>query len=266
MAVQKTRRMVTVGGLEWRSSDGAPTLEGYASTFDQSYNMGWYEERIAQGAFTKTLQENPDVRLLINHEGLPLGRTRSGTLQLSQDSTGLHVRSMLDPNDPDVQRLMPKIERGDVDQMSFAFGMVRQNWNSDYSQRELTELSLADGDVSIVTYPANPNTSVAFRSLAKTNPLKLREVYKQLMDEREGRSVEDGDVAKLTALLETLGTVDENVDSAMTLLGELIGLEEAEDDEATEPADDAVEEMQENHGMPVATVRARIDLMKLRGH
>jgi HK97 family phage prohead protease len=261
--------MVTVGGLEWRSADGAPTLEGYASTFDQPYNMGWYEERIAQGAFTKTLNENPDVRLLINHEGLPLGRTRSGTLQISQDSTGLHVRSVLDPNDPDVQRLMPKIERGDIDQMSFAFGTVRQVWSEDYSKRELTELSLADGDVSIVTYPANPNTSVAFRmrSLSEENPAKVRELYRTLMEER-GAEMGDDDVAKLTSILESLGTVDASIDSAMTQVSELLGLEEAEDaDEAEDMQGDEPEmpAQQMNSGRPISTVRARLELTKLLG-
>lgn len=154
--------------LEVRDNgNGTVTLSGYASTFNQPYDMGSYQETVAPGAFTRTLSQSPDVRLLVNHTGLPLARTSSGTLRLSQDDTGLRVESDLDATDPDVQALIPKMKRGDLNQMSFAFainGSDGQSWNKDYSQRTLRSLSLQNGDVSVVTYPANPNAGVALRS------------------------------------------------------------------------------------------------------
>jgi HK97 family phage prohead protease len=54
------------------------------------------------------------VRLLLNHDGLPLARTTSGTLKLREDKRGLHFEADLDPNDPDVQRIAPKVQRGDL--------------------------------------------------------------------------------------------------------------------------------------------------------
>lgn len=273
MTVDKTRRLVNVGSLEWRNDSSGCTLEGYASTFNQSYDMGWYTESISQGAFTKTLSENPDVRLLINHEGLPLARTRSGTLQLSQDSMGLHVRSVLDPNDPDVQSIMPKIARGDLGEMSFAFSTVRQNWSEDYSTRELTELSLANGDVSVVTYPANPATSLTLRSLSDENPAALRELYKSLREEREGADYTPEVAAKLAAILESLGTVDDHLDDAMQTLANMLGVPDPDaDDDANEPIEDdsstiAAQEdngMQFNAGRSAATVRARVMFEMLR--
>jgi HK97 family phage prohead protease len=157
-------RRMAVAGLEFRDDSSTPTLAGYASTYDQPYDMGWYRESVASSAFKRTLGANPDVRLLINHEGLPLARTTSGTLTLDSDSRGLRVSALLDPSDPDVQSLLPKMKRGDLNQMSFGFRTIEDEWSSDMSQRTLRSLDLNDGDVSVVTYPANPNTSVAARS------------------------------------------------------------------------------------------------------
>jgi HK97 family phage prohead protease len=82
-------------------------------------------ERIAPGAFRKTLTETPDVRLLINHEGLPLARTKNGTLRLKEDDAGLYMDADL-PDTQAARDLYTLVERGDVDQMSFAFRVIRQ--------------------------------------------------------------------------------------------------------------------------------------------
>jgi len=157
-------RRMAVAGLEVREGSDAVTLTGYASTFDQPYDMGWYQETVDAGAFKRTLARIPDVRLLINHGGLPLARTTSGTLTLDTDKRGLMVSAELDPSDPDVASIVPKMRRGDLSQMSFAFRTNEDEWSKDMSARTLRELDLNDGDVSVVTYPANPNATAAIRS------------------------------------------------------------------------------------------------------
>jgi HK97 family phage prohead protease len=159
--------------FETREESDGPVIEGYAATFGQPYDMGPFWEQIDRRAFNRTLGANPDVRLLVDHEGQPLARTKSGTLELSADSQGLHMRAALDSSDPDVQRLLPKMRRGDLDEMSFAFRVAPNGDEWDYNHergtmRTLNELSLAGGDVSVVTYPANPNTSVAVRAQARS--------------------------------------------------------------------------------------------------
>lgn len=148
--------------LEIREGDGLVTLVGYASTFNEPYNMGGYTETVKPTAFRETLGRKPDVRFLINHGGLPLARTSSGTLRLSTDARGLRVEADVDPTDPDVQALLPKMRRGDLNQMSFGFRVSSNGdeWTENYTQRALTNLDLNDGDVSVVTYPANPATSI----------------------------------------------------------------------------------------------------------
>lgn len=145
--------------------DGTFSIEGYASTTEVPYDVaggapyGWAEV-IARGAFKKALAERDDVRLLINHDGVPLARTKSGTLMLKEDEVGLYMRADgLDMTNPAVQELRSAMQRGDLDEMSFAFRATRQEWNADYTERRITEARLFD--VSVVTYPANDATAVA---------------------------------------------------------------------------------------------------------
>lgn len=150
---------------------GPLTLKGYASVFETPYEMyggppwGWVEE-VDAGAFDKTLREKPDVQLLINHTGLPLARTKSGTLRLNADKVGLDSEAGLEPRSATVQELALAMDRGDIDEMSFAFRVVRQEWNEDYTERRLLEVSIHRGDVSVVNYGANPATSATLRALS----------------------------------------------------------------------------------------------------
>lgn len=159
---REVRRM-PAAGLELREVNGSLNLAGWASVTERAYDMGYYQETIKRGAFSKTLSETPDVQLLLNHEGLPLARTLSGTLRLTEDERGLQVDADLNPDDPDVQRLMPKVQRGDIDQMSFAFRVTRQTWDDDYENREIAEVNIDRGDVSVVNQGANPATTFTMR-------------------------------------------------------------------------------------------------------
>jgi HK97 family phage prohead protease len=240
MPQPESRRLVT-GALEWRADSDGVTVEGYASTFDQPYDMGWYTERVAAGAFAKTLSETPDVRFLVNHDGLPLARTGrpgvDGTLDLSEDTTGLHVRSVLDASDPDVQSLIPKMKRGDLDQMSFGFRTIRDDWSPDYDTRTLRELSLDGGDVSIVTYPANPTTSIGLRSaILDVDHAKLRELHREL---RAGKTLSAATTSQLTSALESLNVADTNMDDALSVLGDLLGVNSDDSDDEDEEQDAA---------------------------
>ena len=163
------RRTMAVEDFEVRSDVDSLVLDGYASVFDAPYDIlggpdnGGWTEVVDRRAFNKTLSDAPDVHLLINHDGLPLANTRSGTMDLATDKKGLRVTARLDRSDPDVQRLAPKMQRGDLREMSFAFRTVRQEWSQDDTVRRLLELNLHKGDVSVVNFGANPATSSTLR-------------------------------------------------------------------------------------------------------
>ncbi len=187
------------------TSDTAATLTGYASVFDKGYEMyggpdkGGWVEIVDRRAFDETLKRKPDLHLLINHEGMPLARTKSGTLRLSTDKVGLKVDADLDRSDPDVQRLEVKMGRGDMDEMSFAFRTIRHEWNEDESERRMLELNLDKGDVSVVNFGASPHTSAGLRSM------------QDAID-----AITAGDLAEMRAVDES------DVRSALEILGQLI--------------------------------------------
>jgi len=175
-APQREVRM-TVTDLEVRASsgsDGGKTIAGHAARFDSPSEIlvDWWEgafrEVIDAGAFSKTLEEPPDVRALINHDpNLVLGRSASETLRLEQDDEGLAFE--IDAPDTTFARdLEVSMDRGDINQMSFAFRTIKDSWGEDHDGiplRHLQEVSLRDGDVSVVTYPAYQATDAAFRAL-----------------------------------------------------------------------------------------------------
>ena len=134
--------------------------------------MGTYDEQISPGAFPSTLSGRPDVQLLTNHEGLPLARTtvpprQPGHLSLTEDHKGLRFDAQLDRDDPDARLVHRKVASGLMDQCSFAFWTVSQDWNDSRTLRTIIAVNLDRGDVSIVNYGASPTTSVDARAVLK---------------------------------------------------------------------------------------------------
>lgn len=146
--------------------DGNPIFEGYATTYDVAYQVGGtygWSETIVGGACNKSVMERDDVRLLFDHQGVPLARTKYGTLTLESDSIGLRCGpNPLDGKSPYVAGIASAMARRDLDDMSFAFQVLRQEWDNDYTVRRIFEVKLFD--VSIVTFAANPATVAVFRA------------------------------------------------------------------------------------------------------
>lgn len=148
--------------LDLREAQNGTTLYGYAAVFDSPSEPMPFIEYVKRGAFTKTIKDGADVRLLIDHEGVPLARTKSGTLRLKEDERGLAVEADLDPMNPDAARIISAMRRGDLSQMSFAFRTIKDAWSDDRNVRELREVQLFD--VSVVTFPAYEQTVAEIRS------------------------------------------------------------------------------------------------------
>jgi HK97 family phage prohead protease len=158
-------------------------FDGYGSTFDEPFEMWdpWgdpYTEVVRQGAFSRSLgRADLDVPFLIGHneQGIPLARTRNGTMKLSQDTHGLAVWAEMDGGRSDVRNLASAVERGDLDEMSIGFVTMGQEWSPDWETRAMTDLELHRGDVSAVALAANPGTAGATMiSLASGRPLDRR--------------------------------------------------------------------------------------------
>jgi HK97 family phage prohead protease len=155
-------------------ADGTFQLEGHAAVFNRhSQDLGGFVEQVDHRAFNQTLKNNPDTRALFNHNPLYIiGRTRAGTLDMATDATGLHYRVRM--GDRSYERdLRESMERRDIDQSSFAFWTIDDEWSrteSGMPLRTLKQVSLNEGDVSPVTFPAyldaDSGVRAATRSLA----------------------------------------------------------------------------------------------------
>jgi HK97 family phage prohead protease len=223
MAKKIERRTYTVRDVEARADGEGMRLAGYAAVFNDSSVPLPFKESIAPGAFRKTLSETPDVRLLINHEGLPLARTKNGTLKLEEDDRGLRFEADL-ADTQEGRDIYELVKRGDVDQMSFAFRVIRQKWNDDRSRRVLTEVSLADGDVSVVTYPAYPTTTV-----------QAREQLRAAIDAvKEGREVTGDSLIALQSIFSDLSEGHEYIMRAVEVMAQMVGDNNEVDEEDEE--------------------------------
>jgi HK97 family phage prohead protease len=163
------------GEFRVEKRDGKPSMiVGYPAKFNKlSQRMWGMREMIMPGAFKRTLAEGADVRGLLNHDpNLILGRTKAGTMRLKEDSTGLRME--IDAPDTQMARdLITSIDRGDIDQGSFRFRTITDNWRMQDGEtiRELLDVDLMDA--SVVTFPAYEDTDIGVRSLAKEAGMEL---------------------------------------------------------------------------------------------
>lgn len=136
-------------------------LVGLAAPFDSETRIGEFRERIAPGAFTRSLAEGRDILALSDHDPAKvLGRTKSGTLHLEEGPDGLRFRLQL-PETTIGNDLRALAQRGDLGGVSFGFRAIRDSWEGEV--RTLHEVELHE--VSIVqSFPAYPDTTVALRS------------------------------------------------------------------------------------------------------
>lgn len=191
-----------VDGIEVRDSnagDGQFTVRGHASVFNRlSLDLGGFKEKIARGAFTNVLDKTPDVHALWDHDTRwTLARTRNKTLELREDPLGLHTWARIAPTTyaADLRVLM---ERGDIDQMSFAFTVEKDTWEIDENDeitRTITEVRDLY-DVTVTAQGAYPQTDVSLvRSFmkAQVSPSRLPETARAVetvVAERSGGTVE----------------------------------------------------------------------------
>lgn len=191
--------------LEYRASrrvevrqadDGSPLIAGYATVYDARYDVmggperGGWTEVIARGAAAKSVNERDDVYLFFDHDGLPLAATKAGTLVLDgEDRVGLYSEARIDTRSPWSMEIVHRMERGELDAMSFAFQVTRQQWETEDGARadpknapvrRIQEVKLFD--VSVVSFPANAATAVQLKSARPSDAMSLDEA-KAILDE-----------------------------------------------------------------------------------
>jgi HK97 family phage prohead protease len=158
--------------IELRGRKGSEVVvEGQVLIYSSSYQVferdgSSFEERMLPGVATAVLADPAlDCRLLVNHSevGLTLARTKSGTLRLSDSPTALSLSATLDTRSSQARDVAYAVERGDLNQLSVGFVVGRDQWSADGQRRSVISFKELL-DCSIVTFAANPATSVAVTS------------------------------------------------------------------------------------------------------
>lgn len=164
-------------------------VEGYATTFDDAYEMYEYDgvkyyEKISRDALKNA--DMRDVIFLYNHEGRVLARQKNGTLEVKADTRGIFIRADLSST-IESRSIYEDIKTGLLDQMSWAFTVSSEEYNKDTHTRTITGIKKVY-DTSVVSIPANPNTSISARDyfsgvaeMEKTERMN-RERNKQLLE------------------------------------------------------------------------------------
>ncbi len=168
--------------FETREADGEMYISGYFAVFNSEYEI-WpgAVESVAETAFDGALSD--DIRCLINHETrLVLGRNKAGTLTLKTDARGLWGEVRINPNDQDAVNLYERVKRGDVDQCSFGFDILDEEFEDRGDTVKWTIKKVKLYEVSVVTFPAYEETSVSARK-RQLGEIKKRntEAWKQKM-------------------------------------------------------------------------------------
>lgn len=153
------------------------TISGYAARFgDVAIIGGEFRERLAKTAFSRTLEEHPDVVMLLDHDsGRVLGRTSAGTLTLRPDNVGLYFELEVDPTTPEGQTALGTIGRQDVRGCSFGFRVRAEEWHDGGRRlplRTITDVDLYE--VTLTAFPAYPTTSASMRRDNHANASRRR--------------------------------------------------------------------------------------------
>ena len=177
MAKQKEIRTLDIQGLQTRSQGDSESnvIEGYAAVFNSPTDIwGMFTEIIAPGAFADAIASNDDIRALFNHDwNNVLGRTKSGTLRLSEDARGLKFEVDL-PNTTLAKDLSESLKRGDISQCSFGFVPTSETWDyePEIPVRAINSVELHE--ISVVSIPAYEDTEVSLRSKEANKSIEQR--------------------------------------------------------------------------------------------
>lgn len=194
MSNKETR--IATESFEVRSEDGRNTLVGYGAVFGKrSQDLGGFREVIDPKAFNRTVNNDNDVLVTMNHDvNFLLGRTGAGTARISVDEVGVRYEVDL-PETTTGADVRALAERGDLFGSSFTFSIPKDGdrWERDEDGtriRTLTEVRLFE--LGPVVSPAYLDTTVAVRSLED------HEAAEVSVEEDEGEAEEARDEPTLS--------------------------------------------------------------------
>ena len=166
-------------------------VEGYATTFNQPYELFRMENYIVREQIDAHAYDEcdlSDVIMQYNHEGRVFARGSNGTLAVLPNEAGLYMTARLDGTELGRQ-VWEEINGGYTNKMSQGF-MVAEDDRSEVTDYETGIVTITRTilkvsklfDVSAVSLPANPGTSISARAYSEG---VIAEVKKELLERIE---------------------------------------------------------------------------------
>jgi HK97 family phage prohead protease len=203
-AKTEPEQRVNVADFEVRETAEGMTFTGYAAVFNSDSVPLPFTERIAPGAFKRSLQSRNEVKMLWNHDaGEPLASVRGGTLKLTEDERGLKVEATL-ANTTRGRDVAELIRSKTVDSMSFGFSVIKDSWSGDVRTLQAVRLF----EVSVVSSAAYPATegTVAVRS---TTGIDADQLADALMRLESGEDLDPTQATLITDVVSKLTKTEE---------------------------------------------------------
>lgn len=172
------RRTVLLDDLELRASsegDTGPTISGYGAVFNSpSLDLGGFVERIAPGAFSRSLKSREDIFSFFNHDpSMPLGSRKAGNLTIAEDERGLHYSINPLPQTTYAADLAEAMRSKLVRGSSFSFMVRKDSWGEEKGVQTRTLLDVDLMELGPVTKPAYPKADSQVRSMLEARGIRL---------------------------------------------------------------------------------------------
>ena len=173
--------MIKTKTYEVKSENG--TITGYASTWIREPDS--YGDIVAKGAFEECIarikEEGRVLPLLFNHKADNLSAYIGAVFNLEEDDHGLKFDADFDDT-AEAQRARQLASDGRLVKVSFAYDILDQAEITLEDGRKANELrKLNIHEVSLVLYPANPDTSVIEVKSGRRNSKSDEEIIKQII-------------------------------------------------------------------------------------
>jgi len=241
------------------------TFGGYAWRYNQPSLPLPFTERIAPGAFTRTLKSKNDIRAYVNHDDrLLLGSTRAKTLRIEDRVDGGYVEIDL-PNTTWGNDIRELVKRGDITGMSFGFSTVKDSWSPNGNERTLAEVRLHE--VSVVTgVPAYPQTTASVRSWlvpAKRASVDADQLAAAIAELQAGNTLTAEQAAMLMNVIEAMQT-SEDVPVDPANMDDVVAVEPITEIGYDGPMDGqqhGSEDIEVTASIPVSLLLKQIDLL-----
>jgi len=204
-STSKHEQRIHATDFEIRETADGMSFTGYAAVFNSDSEPLPFIERIAPGAFKRSLQSRNEVKLLWNHDaGEPLASVRGGTLKLTEDEIGLRVEATL-ANTTRGRDVAELIRSKTIDSMSFGFSVIKDSWQGEVRTLEAVRLF----ETSVVSWPAYTATSGTISVRSATPGIDADQLADALMRLESGEELEESHATLITDVVAKLTKTEE---------------------------------------------------------